>query len=159
MKINTLIIDDSDVDRYILRRWLNTCSFEATILEAVDGQDAIDFFEKSKGKQSDGYPPTIIFLDINMPRVNGFEFLEKFESIRERQELASTIIVMFTSSPRKDDRDAALKWDFVSDLMTKGSFDTAHLERVVHDCVALQAKIGSPSLDGPNSTQPKPTMH
>lgn len=158
MKINTLIIDDSDADRYILRRWLNTCSFEAIISEAVDGQDAIEFFETHDGNQSDGFPPTIIFLDINMPRVNGFEFLEKFEDIRKRQELSSTIIVMFTSSPREDDRDAALKWDFVSDFMTKGSFDTAYLERVVKDCVALQARIGGHGTDSLSNTQAKPVL-
>lgn len=138
MKVNALIIDDNPADRYVLKRWLAKCDFDAYVEEVSDGQHAIDYFNGTSRQIDDGYPPEIIFLDINMPRMNGFEFLEAFRSIRERDHLESTVIVMFTSSPREDDRDHALSWDFVSSYIVKGSYDTDDLERLVTEGVSHQ---------------------
>ncbi|MEL6532541.1 MAG: response regulator, partial [Pseudomonadota bacterium] len=67
---------------------------------------------------------------INMPRVNGFEFLEKFNAIRN-DELGETVVVMFTSSPRDDDARRALAWDFVDGYLVKGDFATDDLQVVI----------------------------
>lgn len=131
MKINAMIIDDSEHDRYLLKRRLKKCSFDAVITEATDGQNALDFFESHHGVTEDGYPPDIIFLDINMPRVTGFEFLQKFAKVRDAQHLSSTVVVMFTSSPRQDDKDRALEWGFVQDFLVKGDFQTEDIEQIV----------------------------
>lgn len=126
-----MIIDDSEHDRYLLKRRLMKCSFESVISEATDGQKALDYFECNQTTPQDGYPPDIIFLDINMPRVTGFEFLEKYAAVRDAQNLSSTIIVMFTSSPRQDDKDRALKWGFVHDFLVKGDFNSLDIEQIV----------------------------
>ena len=131
MKVNTLIVDDNEHDRYILKRWLKTCSFEAVISEATDGQNAMEYFAAQGGEHPDGYPPSIIFLDINMPRVDGFEFLEQFAKIRAEGGLDSAVIVMFTSSPLQSDKDRAFASDFVRDFLVKGEFTTADIEKIV----------------------------
>ena len=131
MKINAMIIDDSEHDRYLLKRRLMKCSFDTVISEATDGQNALDYFQDNRPMPEDGYPPDIVFLDINMPRVSGFEFLEKYASVRDAQSLSSTVIVMFTSSPRQDDKDRAMKWGFVHDYLVKGDFDTKDIEQIV----------------------------
>lgn len=131
MKIKTMIVDDNEHDRYILKRHLKRCSFEAEISEATDGFGAIEYFEADHPQTEDGYPPDIIFLDINMPRVTGFEFLAHFATLRGAKNLGATVVVMFTSSPRQDDKDRAAQWGFVSNFLVKGDFETADLERIV----------------------------
>ncbi|MEL6952250.1 MAG: response regulator [Pseudomonadota bacterium] len=130
MIVKTMIVDDSDNDRYLLKRWLGKCDFEMHITEARDGEEALDYLERGQQAPDDGYPPAIVFLDINMPRVNGFEFLEKFNAIRN-DELGETVVVMFTSSPRDDDARRALAWDFVDGYLVKGDFATDDLQVVI----------------------------
>ena len=69
-KHSILIIDDEETDRYLLKRLLKKIKITCKVFEATDGKEALDFFlneEKNLIKYSDSYPPTIIFLDINMP--------------------------------------------------------------------------------------------
>ncbi len=149
MKLNTLIVDDNEFDRYLLKRWLKACSFEMEITEASDGQNALEYLEIQETGPEDGYPPAIIFLDINMPRVNGFEFLEQFAKIRETQDLRSTVVVMFSSSPRQDDKDQAFAWDFVDDFTVKGDFGTEDVEKIFLEKVIarnIAADDGATSL-------------
>ena len=154
MKLNTLIVDDNEVDRYLLKRWLKACSFEAVVSEAVNGENAIEYFHRHQETPTDGYPPAIIFLDINMPRVNGFEFLEEFARIREQQNLSSTVVVMFSSSPRQDDKDQAFAFDFVDRFLVKGEFTTQDIEQIVLDKFSSTTAAGV--INGANVTQGKP---
>lgn len=140
MLVKTLIVDDSDNDRYLLKRRLGKCDFETRISEARDGEEALDFLERGQQAPDDGYPPTIIFLDINMPRMNGFEFLEKFNEIRN-DELGETVVVMFTSSPRGDDARRALALDFVTGYLVKGDFDTQELDAIIADHMRAQQLV------------------
>ncbi len=126
-----MIVDDNEFDRYILKRRLRTCSFDAVVSEACDGRNAIEYLASGTSIGKEGYPPDIIFLDINMPRLNGFEFLEEFSELRKERGLAATVVVMFTSSPRQDDKDQASQWNFVSDFLIKGDFEVADLEEIV----------------------------
>ncbi|WP_227270790.1 response regulator [Roseobacter weihaiensis] len=134
MSISVLIVDDNEMDRYLLRRNLAKCSFEIATFEVADGQSAIEYFEERNlrsQREPDRYPPLIIFLDINMPRVDGFEFLERFNEIRAANELESTVIVMFTSSPRQEDKDRSQQWSFVKDFIIKGEFSSEDLNRII----------------------------
>ena len=66
------------------------------------------------------FPPIVIFLDINMPILNGFEFLDEFDVLRKRLELKACVIMMYSSSERQEDKDKAAKFDFVQDFLIKG---------------------------------------
>lgn len=144
MSVSILIIDDNEMDRYILRRNLAKCSFDVSVIEASDGQAGLDYFYKNQQQDpdSDGYPPIIVFLDINMPRINGFQFLEHFNSIRDETKLASTVIVMFTSSPRQEDMDQSFQWEFVKDFVVKGDFTTEDLDQVILSLAQSQTLLG-----------------
>jgi CheY-like chemotaxis protein len=125
-----MIVDDEEVDRYVLRRQLKLCKPITRIFESSDGSDALEFFrryERNFRMYPDEYPPLIVFLDINMPKVNGHEFLAKFAALREDEELQSVNIIMFSSSERTDDIDHAMRYDFVADYLVKGQFSTEEL--------------------------------
>jgi len=122
MNTSVLIVDDSEIDRYILSRQLKQIGV-TTIIEKDDGSTALDYlgqYEENKQKAGDAFPPTVIFLDINMPTVDGFGFLEKFKALREVHALSSCVIMMYSSSERQEDKDKAYAYDFVRDFVIKG---------------------------------------
>ena len=75
-RVNVLIVDDNELDRYILRRQLTKIGVES-IIEKDDGSTALEFlqdYDKNAMLYPDEFPPVVIFLDINMPKLNGFDF-------------------------------------------------------------------------------------
>ena len=78
------------------------------------------------------FPPVIIFLDVNMPHVDGLEFLDKFSELRESQkEYQSCTLMLFSSSERQEDRDKAFSYNFVSDYLVKGDLGPKALKEKI----------------------------
>jgi CheY-like chemotaxis protein len=67
-----LLVEDSDDDAFFFERSLKKLGFQGTCVRAENGQAAIDFLQRVR---SEGNLPRLIFLDLKMPKVNGFEFL------------------------------------------------------------------------------------
>lgn len=133
-KIPVLIIDDNEADRYLLSRQLNDTNLEIHIFEKHDGASALEFltdYEKNRTLYPDLFPPAIIFLDINMPLVNGWEFLDKFSVLRNEIAIDSCVVIMFTSSERQEDVDKVFSFDFVKDYLVKGKFTHEELENKI----------------------------
>lgn len=132
-RVNVLIIDDCELDRYILKRQLNELGVES-IVEKDDGSTALEYLKDYDTKSKlypDEFPPVIIFLDINMPNVGGFDFLEEFATMRTRSELASIVVCMYSSSERKEDKERALKFDFVEGFLVKGEVTKDFLDEKI----------------------------
>lgn len=132
--ISVLIIDDNEDDRYLLKRKLNSTGFELHILEKKDGQEALEFlqnYDENYKLYSGLFPPLIIFLDINMPRLDGYGFLEAFSELRKEYDFSSCVLMMFTSSEREDDKEKALNYEFVSDYLLKGEYDIDRLKGIM----------------------------
>ena len=87
-----LIIDDSNTMRKIISRSLRQAGLEfETILEAGDGQAALDLLGQEK--------PDIILSDINMPNMNGIEFLKKKA---DNDSIKDIPVVMITTESGND---------------------------------------------------------
>ena len=137
--VGILVIDDSEIDRYILVRQLKQAGI-SNVFEYSDGSHALAFlheYEKNKQAYPDKFPPIVIFLDINMPLVGGFEFLESFEKLKDKYDFLKSIIVMYSSSDNPSDHDKAYSYDSVVDFLVKGQFtpDTVRekLEKLLAD--------------------------
>lgn len=133
-RASVLIVDDSAADRYIMKRLLQEMKADLTIFEQTNGQEALDFikdFAGNKARHPDEFPPRITILDINMPLKDGHEYLKEFSQLREEYELDDTLIYMYTSSARKDDRELAMKYDFVAGLLVKGEFGLEELNKTL----------------------------
>lgn len=128
---SVLIVDDDELDRYLLTRDLGRSGIDAKIFECSDGQDALQFletFDQHKQEHGEAFPPRIIFLDINMPRVTGLQFLEEFTKLRAQQPAYSTCVVMvFSSSEHPGERAQALSHEFVADFVVKGRTTSGEL--------------------------------
>jgi CheY-like chemotaxis protein len=84
-----LIVDDSEVERYALRQFLSSSTFE--VLEASGGYDGLRLARQSH--------PDVIFLDLAMPDVHGLEVLKMLKAIEETRDIP---VILFTSQ-RPDD--------------------------------------------------------
>ena len=107
-----LLIDDDFDDNVFNKIIIRKMDITETVDEASDGVEAL---EHLKARST---PPELIFLDINMPRMNGWEFLEQYKDLDPKQK-AKTIIVMLTTSANPDEIKKAQEIEEVSGFKTK----------------------------------------
>ena len=131
-----LIIDDDEVDRYILKRQLKEAELNFKVSEKFNGKDALDYFKthfKNQSPLSKEFPPVVIFLDINMPLIDGFEFLKKYGDLRNQFDGQKSYIIVFSSSDREEDKVKALSFDGVKGFLVKGTYSTEDLKTQITD--------------------------
>lgn len=97
---NVLLIDDSYIDNLINRKILNSNNYAETITVIDSPEDALKFVHDSLISGND--IPEIIFLDLRMPVMNGFEFLKAFA---ELPDLKPDLIKIFVLSSSLDPKD------------------------------------------------------
>ncbi|WP_347374472.1 response regulator [Aequorivita sp. Q41] len=121
-KFNTiLLIDDDKATNEYHEIIINLAGVANNIHSVTSGQEGLDYLtsKKNYNGMEDTYPqPDLIFLDINMPAMNGFEFMEEYNKLDEDQK-GSHIIVMLTSSLNPDDQERAGKNNHIKDYMDK----------------------------------------
>ena len=140
---SVLIVDDSDTDRYILRRMLERSETTERIFEATNGAAGLELLKGFHANDPEGKSeecPAIVFLDINMPVMNGFEFLDAFAELRQEGACRSVVLVMFTSSTHPDDRAAATRYDFVHGYLTKMPASPDALRELVSEALAASTE-------------------
>jgi CheY-like chemotaxis protein len=113
---SVLLVDDSRATNFMHRELIREADFAERIDVALDGEEALDFLRS--GSDSEYFPPSVIFLDINMPKMDGFEFLEACKSLPEGQR-GSLVIVMLTTSLDPGDRTRAMATGMVRDFHHK----------------------------------------
>lgn len=111
-----LIIDDDEGFQFYLASLFKKKYPSVELEQAYDGKEASDLLQKS------ATVPDLIFLDINMPVMNGLEFLE----LRQAQFKAhNTTVVVITSSLDDRDKQIIRKFEFVDDCIVKPIFERA----------------------------------
>jgi len=99
-----LLVDDDTVTNLMHRRVMERSGLVEQIEVATDGLLAIDHLEAMRAQN--GIQPELILLDINMPRMNGFEFLQAYAKL-DPLPLAQQIIIMLSTSLLRADRSRA----------------------------------------------------
>lgn len=103
-----LLVDDDLATNFLHRKVVQITGIDVHVQTTTSGKDALDFLcQLSKYQDTAEIPrPGIIFLDINMPEMNGWEFLEEYDKLREEQK-AQIVVVMLTTSLNPDDEERA----------------------------------------------------
>ena len=111
-KLHTvLLIDDSEADNFIHARRIRKAGVAEEIVIKHNGREGIDYLRQTNPDGS--HPqPEIVFLDINMPVMNGWEFLQEYAQLPEHQK-AGTVVTMLTTSVADTDRKRAAEYDDV----------------------------------------------
>lgn len=109
---NILLVDDDEMTNYINSDLIKECGITEHISYALNGKEALDYLIKAhRHPQEDNYIiPELILLDINMPVMNGFQFLENYYYMLGDQKLP-TIVTMLTTSLIKDEVSQALSME------------------------------------------------
>ncbi len=115
-KINCImLVDDNPDDNFFHERIIKKNNFAETVVSVESGFDALDYL---KNKKVNTDHPDLIFLDINMPKMNGWEFLEEYKKL-DKDLQSSMIVVMLTTSDNPDDMALAKTKEVLSDFKTK----------------------------------------
>lgn len=109
------IVDDDDMYTFALERMLRIFKIAESVHSFSNGKEAFDYL--SMVKSFPAQIPDVIFLDINMPVMNGWQFLDNFSRIRPQ--LAKKVsIYMITSSVSTSDMQLAKSYTDVIDYLT-----------------------------------------
>jgi CheY-like chemotaxis protein len=115
-----MLVDDNDIDNFINERMISGCNFAETTYINTSTRSAVEFLKNlsvNKALRKD-HLPSIIFLDINMPILDGFQFIEEFEKLDPI--LVKTIsIYMLTSSINPSDIDRSKQFASVKGFIHK----------------------------------------
>ena len=110
----TVLIDDSDIDLFIQRRFLEVYNFSNQLVLYKSAEEALNWLKNINGEPA----PDIIFLDLNMPEHDGFSFLKDFTDLPEKVKSKARIVVL-TSSNNIKDREHAFSFSNVIQFITK----------------------------------------
>jgi CheY-like chemotaxis protein len=113
-KLNCImLIDDSADDNFFHEREIKKTDLTNVVITKPSGRKALDYLKSKEDPRSD-----LIFLDINMPGMNGWEFLEEYDRL-DKDLQSSAIVIMLTTSDNYEDLAKAKTWKIVADYITK----------------------------------------
>lgn len=101
------LVDDNEVDLFVQSKFIQLSQFAENIITYQSPKKALEAI-------SDGQVPDVIFLDLNMPDMDGFQFLD-----RMRDTARQARVVILSSSNNPTDRSRAREYACVVDFITK----------------------------------------
>ncbi len=116
---SAMFIDDDEHYHYVIKKLKqrNKIPHLGDVIPALNGREALEYLLKHMEEEL----PDAIFIDINMPVMNGFEFLEKFKQEREKHTQFKTIIpiAVITSSTSDRDKNEIERHSIVDEYLVK----------------------------------------
>ncbi|MEO0492450.1 MAG: response regulator [Actinomycetota bacterium] len=128
-QIRVVLIDDSEADNFLHRRALETSGLVSEIVIHPDPERGL---EHLRGLAADGAePPDLLLLDINMPRMTGWEFLDAYRTLPAGHR-ARTVLYLLSATSNAADHERAARHDVVDGIRTKSLTDEV-LREIIAD--------------------------
>ncbi|MEO8236368.1 MAG: response regulator [Flavobacterium sp.] len=106
------IIDDDPIYKLITKKLIQKTKLYSETIEFNNGNEALIYFESASSL------PDILLLDIEMPEMDGWEFLDEFCKLEKERKKESTVYIA-SSSIAIDDKMKAKKYECVKDFLSK----------------------------------------
>ncbi|MGF1923883.1 MAG: response regulator [Bacteroidia bacterium] len=113
-KLNLLVIDDDDINVFIIKKIVEKTGFDIDMVARNNGQQAIDYIKETIAQNSP--LPRLVLIDINMPVMNGWEFIEAYESLGIEQKVDMYIL---SSSVYENDIEKTKSYKAVKGFISK----------------------------------------
>ena len=126
---NVMLIDDSELDNFINEKTLEANNFAKKVYVHTSAKSALEFLNNlvTMGSEYSDVYPQIIFVDINMPMMDGFQFIDNYKKSSE-EHLQKPKLVILTSSLYNEDRqranDISSEILFLNKPLTKAMLDS-----------------------------------
>lgn len=111
-----MLVDDDKNDNFFHEREIKKTNIETIVIVEESGTGALKYLKSMIDKKK--IEPALIFLDINMPGMSGWEFLEEYKNL-DKEIQSKVMIIMLTTSDRPENIERAKSNEFVSDYITK----------------------------------------
>ncbi|WKN31769.1 response regulator [Porifericola rhodea] len=131
-----ILIDDDPINNIIFQKLSEFVDFAEEIVSFLSAVDSLDHLQQLQ--QAEAPAPDMIFLDIRMPIVNGWEFLERLEAMNTNGYFDNTAIYMLTSSSEQSDINKAKNYQQVTDYIVK-PLSTENLESIKEKTISQTA--------------------
>ena len=113
-KINLLVIDDDDINIFIISKIVEKTGYDVEIVAKHNGQLAIDYIKELTANNL--ALPHLVLIDINMPILNGWEFIEAYEALDLN---VDNDMYMLSSSVYENDIEKAKSYKSVKGFISK----------------------------------------
>lgn len=101
---SVLLVDDDDVSNFLNEMYINNLKLDIKVNAVLNGKRALDFLDQKETQlQTEDFGPCLLILDINMPVLNGWQFLDIYNERYSEALKSKIVIVMITVS--EDERD------------------------------------------------------
>jgi len=115
-----LLVDDSPSTNFYNKKLIDVQNMAEHVFDVENGLEALNFIlNKGEFKNKTKYPhPNVIFLDINMPKMDGFQFMKEYQKLPKSKRVDMLIVFLTTSNWGKD-KVKALEHGLVFDFIEK----------------------------------------
>jgi CheY-like chemotaxis protein len=111
-----MLVDDDEIDNFVTKKMIDDNKFSKKLIVKLSSEEALTYLKKEQNNPDE--LPEVILLDILMPVMDGFGFLDEFDKLNETVKNKCKIVLLSTSESFKD-LNRANKNKYVSKFLTK----------------------------------------